>query len=389
VTSRERMLAAISGGELDYVPCSFMIFAAVRAQSRDDLDAVSRQLAMGLDPVVELATWGAGAGPDNADLPGPPLRSDAEVRSEEWVAEEEDLGPVIHRRYDTPEGPLTVAVRWTRDWRRGAHVPLFDDWVIPRATKFLVETEEDLEALPHLLAPPNDDDRARLREAAAPKLAFAKEHGLLVAGGLGVGLEAGHWLCGMENLMWAALDRPEWVDRLVEIVHRWNASRMEAMLALGVDLFIRRAWYEGVDFFSPGQFRRFVVPTLAREAELAHAAGARFGYINTSGTAPLLDAIMDAGVDVLIGVDPVQGRGTDLREMRRITAGRMCLWGGVNGFITVERGNEDEVRAAVAEAMEALGPERFILSPVDNVTGDSEQVWRNVEALTGEWRRGR
>jgi hypothetical protein len=197
MTSRDRMLAAISGGESDYVPCSFMIFSALRAQSRDDLDAVSRQIALGLDPMVELATWGSGSGPDNADLPGPPLRFHPEVRVEEWVAEEEDVGPVIHRRYDTPDGPL-LAVRWTRDPME--HVPLFDDWVIP-VLPFLVETDEDL------TRPTCSHPRTRRTgplARAAPKLpCWGTPAG---PRRMRRGREANR-LCGTENLMWAALDR--------------------------------------------------------------------------------------------------------------------------------------------------------------------------------------
>jgi len=36
--------------------------------------------------------------------------------------------------------------------------------------------------------------------------------------------------------------------------------------------------------------------------------------------------------------------------------------------------------------MQILGTDRFILSPVDNVTGDSDQVWRNVAALVETWK---
>jgi hypothetical protein len=97
--------------------------------------------------------------------------------------------------------------------------------------------------------------------------------------------------------------------------------------------------------------------------------------------------LIEAGVDVLIGVDPVQGKGTDLAEMRRSSAGRLALWGGVNGFVTVERGSPDAVRDAVREALAVLGPVGFILSPVDNVTGSSERVWANIDAFIDEWRR--
>jgi len=385
MVSRELMLAAISGGTPDWVPCSFMIFSALRAKSRDDLDFVERQIQLGLDAVVELATWGSGSGPDNADLPGPLVRFHPDVQIRDWT-EDTAKGRLIHRSYDTPAGPLTAAVRWTQDWRRGPHVPLFDDWVVPRAEKVLVETDEDLDRLAYLLRPVDAETRLLLREMAAPKLALAEKKGLLVVGGLGVGLDAAAWLCGHENIIWAAADRPEWLARLMEMLHEWNVSRMDAMLELGVDLFVRRAWYEGVDFLSPAQFRRFVLPGLMREVKLAHDAGAAFGYINTSGTMPLLGMLMEAGVNVLIGVDPVQGRGTDLRRMKHATQGRMALWGGVNGFITMEQGTQQQVRAAVREAMEALGPDRFILSPVDNVTGDSGQTWHNVQALIETWK---
>jgi hypothetical protein len=362
-----------------------MIFSALRAKSRDDLDFISRQVQLGLDAAVELATWGSGSGPDSADLPGPPLRFHPDVQVRDWT-EDTAGGRLIHRRYDTPAGPLTTVVRWTEDWRYGPRVPLFDDWVIPRAEEVLVKADEDLDRLAYVLAPAGDESRALLRRTTAPKLALAREKSLLVVGGLGVGADAAAWLCGHENIIWAATDRPAWLARLMEMLHHWNTQRMEMMLELGVDLFVRRAWYEGVDFFSPAQFRRFILPGLTREVKLAHDAGAAFGYINTTGTMPLLGMLMDAGVDVLIGVDPVQGRGTCLAEMKRMTEGRMALWGGVNGFVTMERGTQQQVRTAVREAMQILGTDRFILSPVDNVTGDSDQVWRNVAALVETWK---
>jgi hypothetical protein len=101
---------------------------------------------------------------------------------------------------------------------------------------------------------------------------------------------------------------------------------------------------------------------------------------------PVLDQIVEAGVDVLVGVDPIQGKGTDLAEMKRRASGKLCLWGGVNGFLTVERGTEADIRDAVKQALDTLGPDGFILSPVDKVRDPSDEVWANVEALIEAWR---
>jgi len=385
MTSRERILAAISHQDVDYVPCSFMIFTGLLYNTADDVEFITRELDLGLDPVVEMANWRTDTTHEHPDLPGPPLRFHPEMQITDWVEDKPSI-PVIHRRYDTPAGPLTAAVRWTEDWKAGARVPLFDDWGIPRAEKFLVETDEDLDRLPYVLTPLKPGScRGELQEKTASRMAIARERGLATAGGLGVGLEAAAWLAGYEALALASYDRPEWLDRLVEILHVWNVSRMEAMLELGVDIFFRRGWYEGMDFLSPAQVRRYVLPSLQREARLAHDAGARFAYINTSGTMPILEMLIEAGVDVLVGVDPIQGKGTDMAAMRQQTAGRMALWGGVNGFITVERGSPDEVRAAVDLAMRTLGPNGFILSPVDNVSVLDAQAWSNVQALVAKW----
>ena len=58
------------------------------------------------------------------------------------------------------------------------------------------------------------------------------------------------------------------------------------------------------------------------------------------------------GVDVLIGVDPKE---YDLRRCAELSAGKLCLWGGVNGHLTVERGDPDQVAREVAGSLEILG----------------------------------
>jgi hypothetical protein len=87
-------------------------------------------------------------------------------------------------------------------------------------------------------------------------------------------------------------------------------------------------------------------------------------YIITANCMPLLDAIL--------GVDPATW---DLEPAKARLGGKVCLWGGVHGHLTVERG-----RAEVRRAMQvlALGG-GFILSPVDNVrqyTPTARGTWR-------------
>jgi len=375
MTSRQRMLAALECRETDYVPCSFMFFSALRGRCDSQEEFVRRQVQMGLDAVAPRVDIGR---------PFPP-----QVQVRQWREERAEVPDILHKEYVTPDGTLKTEVLSTEDWPYPNHVPLFDDYLVPRARKFPVEGPEDLAALRHLLVVPEPDDVARFRANAALAQELASELDLLVTGQMGLGLEAGAWLCGMQQLIFHAVDRPAMVDELAQILHEWNLARMKEVLAVGVDLFVRRGWYEGTDFWSPPMYERFILPYLKREVEIAHEAGAKFGYINTSGTMGILGHLLEAGVDVLIGVDPVEGARTDMRAMREQVGHKLALWGGVNGWLTVEMGSPEEIEDAVNEAIERLGRRGFILSPVDNVCDDSDETMQRVEVFIEAWRRMR
>ena len=270
----------------------------------------------------------------------------------------------------------------TPDWRWGDHVPFLDDHIEPRSRKFLIEGHEDVDALRYLLVPPTPDELAEFQRASEPVLELARARDLLVAGGWGVGVDLLCWVFGLENLVYAVYERPELVRELLELVARWNTERMKVVLDAGIDLYIKRAWYENLDFWTPTTWEEFVLPTTRSDAELAHSRGALFGYIITSNCMPILPLLKDSGVDVVIGVDP---REWDLEEAKRQLGGRVALWGGVNGHLTVEQGASEEVRAEVREAVATLGPTGFILSPVDNVRSDEPKAQANVDALIDEW----
>ena len=100
---------------------------------------------------------------------------------------------------------------------------------------------------------------------------------------------------------------------------------------------------------------------------------------------PLLELFAEAGIDVLIGVDP---QAWDMADAKKKLGDKTCLWGGVNGHLTVEQGTPEDVRVEVRQAMEILAPSGgFVLSPVDNVRENTPCAHENVSALIDEWQR--
>jgi uroporphyrinogen-III decarboxylase len=367
-----------------------MSFTALRKRVNEDLYAlVDAERALGLDSMLFIPTASRLERQEHPDLRGLPVRFSPEVECRTWK-EAVDGGPgIMHREFRTPDGALSTIVQITDDWPYGDQIPFVGDYCVPRALHHLVASPADLPALAHLLAPPTEADIAAFAKETERARAFARDRGVLLTGGWGVGADMLNWLCGMEQLMILTHTDPEMVAELFEMVHQWNKRRMELVLSGGVDLYIRRAWYEGCDFIPLKFFRDVVLPKLRAEVELAHEKGAKFGYICSSGLLPILDYLLAAGVDVLIGVDPVQGTSTNLAEIKAKVGDRMCLWGGVSGAITVEMGSEEEVRSAVQQALSTFGPQGFILSPVDNITVDAPKTWSNLEVFRDAWRSQR
>jgi hypothetical protein len=140
--------------------------------------------------------------------------------------------------------------------------------------------------LRYMLTPPTQADIENYRKDVERAKAFSDQHGVLLVGGWGIGMDMANWLVGMQPLMLLTMDDPQFVIDLLELIHQWNKSRMEVVLSGPVDLYIRRAWYEGCDFVVPNFFRKAIMPRLKAEVDLAHEYGAKFGYICSSGTKP-------------------------------------------------------------------------------------------------------
>jgi uroporphyrinogen-III decarboxylase len=394
--SRERFLSVIENKPVDYIPCSFMLFYNLYEDCKTELEYITREVELGLDAHVHVGHLN-----HSMHLTGI-LHPDA--RYSEWI-EEGDRAKVFCRRIDTPKGPLTSRIRQWNGWPTEDDFPLLKDWLVPRAEEFLVKPELDLEKIPYLFGPFKEGDIEMLREEARAAKEIADQFHLPLVGGWkgnvdptlqvdpGVmGCDAMAWLSGFETVMELSLLQPELIKEYAAIIHKWNLKQIEIYLDVTeADIIIRRGWYESTEFWTPRAYRAIIAPMLKKEAELIHQAGRKYAYIITSAFMPILDDILDTGIDILIGLDPVEGKGTNLQQVKdKFKVKHRCLWGGVSGAQTIEQGNEAETEAAVLEALRVLGKDGgFILSPVDNVRENTPNAWKNTYKLIDTWKKYR
>lgn len=385
MSSRQRMMSALRCQTVDHTPCSFMMYKSLLSRSASYLDFVQRQLDAGLDAFVQIPERPPVLVSDTYNLHGLPVLFGPSVKISEWkerLPGEQHL--VLVKEYQTPAGILRAEVRQDPEWPYGDHVPFLDDYIETRSRKFLVDTQADLAALRYLLVPPTPAEIETFQQETRPLIDFARSRDLLLVGGWGVGADLIGWVYGLERMMYASYDNPQLLQELLEMIAVWNQARMDVVLSAGVDLYIKRAWYENCDFWSPKTWKKYILPGLQADAERAHDYGSLFGYLITANTMPLIDMLAESGVDVLIGIDPAKW---DLAQTKAKAAGKVCLWGGVNGHLTIEQGSPAEVAQEVRTAMEILTPgSGFILSPVDNVRQDTPRSRENIQALLDTWR---
>ena len=412
MNSRERLLAAIRGEQPDHVPLTFWCFGFAAPPHlqwwrdgrpvahwytgrlehlhtlpepwhlpEDDFRRVLAWRSLGVDDVLEVS---------------PPWSVHPSVRYRDWGEPPTADEPYARlcREYHTPAGTLRHAVRRTDEavppgWVvQPDHVPLVEDFNIPRGVRHAVTGPDDLPKLRYLLCDPTPEALAAYRQRMARVRQFAEAEGVMVAGWSAFGMDLVVWLMGVEAAVLAAMNRPDFFGELVEIVSAFDRRRTEIMLDVGgIDLVMQRGWYSSTDFWSPRLFERFLLAPLKGLVDMAHGAGKPFGYTMTTGILVMADHLLAAGVDVLYYVDPVQDR-VDLAAVKAKLGGRMALVGGVNSGVTLASGSAGEIRAAVHAAVETLAPGGgFILAPVDALFPDTP--WSGVEAMIDAWKEVR
>ncbi len=194
--------------------------------------------------------------------------------------------------------------------------------------------------------------------------------------------DALHWLCGFENSIMLAHRKPELMHKLLDVILEWSSDCIKLTSQVGgCDVIVHRGWYEC--FWSPKLYRTFLAPRIKREVDLAHRIGAKFCYVMTSGIMPFLDIFKEMEIDILYGVDPVQGNA-DLEKVKQTIGDRICIWGGVNSAVTLT-GSKQRVQKAVEQAISILAPGGgFILGAIDQLFEDT--VWENFITMIRTWR---
>jgi len=395
LTSRERYLITFENQEPDRVPLTFNVpdncFFNEKIKWHTQLEKAKLLIDLGLDPTIDI--W----------LPDSVCHPDVTIKT--WRSFDKTLGcPIIYKEYHTPKGILRQVVKETEDWCSSRHnqwipttlgghdrktygMELFDDWNVSRRLEPWVKGPEDLEKLKYIINVPDGWILDEWKHDAIRAKEFAEKHGLLTMARRTIVGDAFQWFCDIPNFLMTMIDDPDFIEEFFDIFHRWAIRQAEIALDIGVDVFMRRGWYEIPEYFGGGNFEKYLKDSIQEESRLVHQAGSKHCYLLTEGMSRYIDILEDMDVDILFGVEPVMGRA-DLAEMKKRLGSKKTIWGGVSGEITLNSGTENEIREETRKAIKILAPGGgFVLSPMAGLFYFAGTPWGNVDAMIDEWRK--
>jgi len=175
-------------------------------------------------------------------------------------------------------------------------------------------------------------------------------------------------LFGIENLILATYDDPQWVHSFLRIVQERKRHYIRSLSGVPYDLIELGGGDGSSTVISPKIFAQFVAPYDAELIEEAHRAGQRIVYHTCGGMMPLLETIAEMNPDAMeTFTPPGLGGDVDLAEAKERIGRRVCMIGGFDQFHFFQGCTPDETREAVRRCFEAAGEGGgYILSPSDH-----------------------
>ncbi|MFW6162332.1 MAG: uroporphyrinogen decarboxylase family protein [Planctomycetota bacterium] len=205
------------------------------------------------------------------------------------------------------------------------------------AVEHPIQTMDDLRAY----TPP--DPHAPGRFASLDRVVRRYKGQLAIGVHLNDVLSIPRYLAGFQTLMMSLATEPELMVGLVDLSVDANIELAKEVAKRGADFVFTGDDYASADgpFMSPAMFREYLYPGLKRVMGAFNDLGLPVIKHSDGDLRPVLDMILDSGIDCLDPIDPMGGMS--MAEMKRAYGDRIALKGNVNCAHTLALGTEKDV----------------------------------------------
>ncbi len=352
MTSKERMLLAIEGKTPDRLPVTIHQWQDYHLKHyMGGMTDIEANRACGLDASINCFRL--------LETESPSWRVEAQTTP---TRDGHETLYTIH----TPEGTLTT--------REGSNA--MTTWVLEP----LVKHAEDIEWIRKYQPVPRFDRRHAFETYDA-----LGDSGILRT--FLCGKQGGCWqdaceLYGVERLILATYDDPDWVHRFLQILLEQKLRYIEENLrGLPFDLVETGGGASSNTVISPAIHREFCLPYDQKLHAALHALGYRVVYHTCGGMTRILDCILENGCDVSETLSPAAIGGdiaTDgqARQLHDTLRPKLSLIGGMDQINLLTYGTPDAIAREVERLFQVFGAgggyicsasDHFFEAPVENL----------------------
>jgi hypothetical protein len=357
MTVKERLMTALTGGTPDRVPFSPNLTRWVR-KNRSCVcirHMYQANAEFGFDPILQLYpyTWqnlsnnyvytpGGGYNYSSSGLYGdlPEVNADIRITNEKnWV--------IYERTFKTPAGTLNDVIRWCRSDIG------YGDGPNPHREVPLLKSCDDLDAYRYLYPAPRKDLIADIP-------IIIKEFGDKAVIATADSLQVGSWgteALGPEGMLFASIDDPDLLIGACRIANDAHLANLKACLDAGIRV-VYDSWFQCSPStgWKPSTYENVFLPLVRECIDLTHQYGALYIYQDDGKMNDYIPLIVDAGVDVVSGLQPPTVGDVVLADVKRKFGKKVALFGGLDPCYTFDMGTMETVKTGVISALRDGAP---------------------------------
>ncbi|MHB9025280.1 MAG: uroporphyrinogen decarboxylase family protein [Armatimonadota bacterium] len=217
-----------------------------------------------------------------------------------------------------------------------------------------------------------------------PELAFLREARVrgdqFILIDLGFSLFERAWtLAGMENVLMAMVDDPEFINRLLDRILEYNLGVIDTACAQDIDaMMFGDDWGQQRGLImGPELWREYIKPRIAQMYGRVRAAG-KFVFIHSCGK---VDAVFPDLIEIGLNVfNPFQPEVIDVFEAKRQYGRDLSFFGGISTQRLLPYGTVAQVKDEVKRLLDIVGKDGgYIAAPAHATPGDAKP--ENIAAM--------
>lgn len=359
MTSKERMMCALQGEKPDRLPVTVHQWQGYHLDKYlNGATPLEAFQMFGMDAAVQYFEdmgqfWLVGADFSRFSTP--------QWRDEVTVISADPENRINHHAVVTPGGTLTYKTAGDRK----------TTWI----TEYLVKHDDDIDLIRKYMPVPSLD-------AGPLQRVYDQVGDRGIVRGFVWGDQAGCWqhaacLMDITDLIYRAVDRPDWVHAFLRILLEKKLQFIEGMNGAAFDVVETGGGAASSTVISPELHRAFCLPYDRQLHDALHALGFTVTYHTCGGTRGLEELIIQNGADASETLAPPSiGGNQEPWEVKEKTGNRIALIGGMDQHSVLTDGSAAEITAQVHKLFRTVGydggyilscADHFFETPLDNL----------------------